>query len=177
MHTEHGYTHHDRQWAIPSSWRSPLCKPRKMMEKIILACRVELREWGAQKKYYFCACHSQSSVQCIRKFRFLPAQPTLLKSRDHLWSIILKNGKKLCKYQHEKSSGLLRVKNKLDTSISLFLVAQAYSTRQVLSRIPGQKAIFHFLSWYLISADFCCWVRGGIDAQLLRYWHWPHTCN
>ena len=28
----------------------------------------------------------------------------------------------------------------------------------------------------LISVDFCL-VRGGVGAQLLRYWHWPHTCN
>ena len=76
-------------------------------------------------------------------------QQTLLKSRDYLWSIILKNGKKLLQNQHEKAvpyleNGLHIVKNKLGTSIGLFLVAKVYYTWQVLSRIPGQKVIFHF---------------------------------
>ena len=93
--------------------------------------------------------HCQSSVPCIRKFGFLTAQMTLLKSRDYLQSIILKNGKKLIENQHEKAvpyleNGLHLIKNKLGTSISLFLVAKAYLTWQVLWRIPGQKVIFHF---------------------------------
>ena len=93
--------------------------------------------------------HCQSSVPCIRKFGFLTAQMTLLKSRDYLQSIILKNGKKLIENQHEKAvpyleNGLHLIKNKLGTSISLFLVATAYLTWQVLWRIPGQKVIFHF---------------------------------
>ena len=76
-------------------------------------------------------------------------QQTLLKSRDYLWSIILKNGKKLLQNQHEKAvpyleNGLHIVKNKLGTSIGLFLVAKVYYTWQVLSRIPGQKVIFDF---------------------------------
>ena len=68
---------------------------------------------------------------------------------DYLQSIILKNGKKLIENQHEKAvpnleNGLHLIKNKLGTSISLFLVATPYLTWQVLSRIPGQKVIFHF---------------------------------
>ena len=88
-------------------------------------------------------------MPCIRKFGFLTARMTFLKSRDYLQSIILKNGKKLIENQHEKAVPNLEnephlVKNKLGTSISLFLVAKAYLTWQVLSRIPGQKVIFHF---------------------------------
>ena len=41
-------------------------------------------------------------------------------------------------------NGLHLVKNKLSTFIGLFLVAKAYLTWQVLSRISDQKVIFHF---------------------------------
>ena len=58
-----------------------------------------------------------------------------------------KDGKKPLENQHEKAVPYLKnrlhlVKNKLGTSIILFLVTTANLTRQVLSRIPGQKAIF-----------------------------------
>ena len=33
VHTMHGYTHHDRQWAIPPFRQSPLHQPRKMQKK------------------------------------------------------------------------------------------------------------------------------------------------
>ena len=79
------------------------------------------------KKSYFCTCHSQSSELHIRKFCFLFAQLTLLKSRDYLkFFLILENGKKLLENKHEKAvpylkNGLHLVKDKLSARLCIIV--------------------------------------------------------
>ena len=121
----------------------------KRGKKITLACRVGLWEKGKQIKVLLLCMSLQELCAMHQEIWFFTCTMTLLKSRDYLQSIILKNGNKLLENQHEKAVPYLEngphlVKNKLGTSISLFLVAKAYLTWQVLSRIPGQKVIFHF---------------------------------
>ena len=113
----------------------------KRGKKMTLACRVGLWEKGKQIKVLLLYMSLQELCAMHQEIWFFIC--------DYLQSIILKNGKKLIENQHEKAvpnleNGLHLIKNKLGTSISLFLVAKVYLTWQVLSRIPGQKVIFHF---------------------------------
>ena len=113
----------------------------KRGKKMTLACRVGLWEKGKQIKVLLLYMSLQELCAMHQEIWFF--------TWDYLQSIILKNGKKLIENQHEKAvpnleNGLHLIKNKLGTSISLFLVATAYLTWQVLWRIPGQKVIFHF---------------------------------
>ena len=117
---------------------------------MILACRVELWEKGKQIKVLLlcmslpelCAMHQEIwFFNCTNDFAEKHGIPVVYypkKRNETYWKPTWKR----CSPYLE--NGLHLIKNKLGTSISLFLVATAYLTWQVLWRIPGQKVIFHF---------------------------------